>query len=151
MRNDKKKLLALVASLLLAAVLGLAACGTGTSGSGGSTEGGDAATSADTTAASTELVGKPWLTSILQGNLPAEQPAAKDDLYTHYAWDYLQEHQEQPATNMLAYAGDLQTTAVNTISDESKTGHDLDQLRLFYNQAADTEAVKAAGMSEIQP
>ncbi|MDO4797965.1 MAG: M13 family metallopeptidase [Coriobacteriales bacterium] len=148
MRNTKKRSLALVMSLLLAIVLGLAACGTNSSG--GSTEGGAAATSADATA-STELVGKPWLTSILQGNLPTEQPAAKDDLYTHYAWDYLKEHQEQLETNMTSHAGDLQTTVVGTILDESKTGHDLDQLRLFYNQAADTEAVKAAGMSEVQP
>ncbi|MEE1160134.1 MAG: M13 family metallopeptidase, partial [Atopobiaceae bacterium] len=106
---------------------------------------------ADATAASTELVGKPWVISLLQGNLPAEQPAAKDDLYTHYAWNYLTEHQEQPATNVNSHSTDLQTTVVNAISDSSKTGHDLDQLRLFYNQAADTEAVKAAGLSGVKP
>ena len=156
MRNIRKETLVLLASLLIAAVLGLVACGTGTSGSSGlagsnsASESSVAATSSGA-AASTDLVGKPWITSILQGNLPAEQPAAKDDLYTHYAWNYLQEHQEQPATNMLTYSADLQATVVNTISDESKTGHDLDQLRIFFNQAADTEALKAAGLSEVQP
>ena len=150
MRNISKKYLALVASLLLAAMLGLAACGSGASGSGSQAASSSAAASASSTA-SAELDGKPWVTSILQGNLPAEQPSAKDDLYTHYAWNYLKEHQEQPATNMMSYSADLPATVVNVIADESKTGHDLDQLRLFYNQAADTEAVKAAGLSEIQP
>lgn len=157
MGKQFKKTLSIMLSGLLAmsmfvAVLGLVGCGTGTSDSGGAAENsGTVETSADTVADATELAGKPWLTSILQGNLPAEQPAAKDDLYTHYAWDYLQQHQEQPATNMIAHGTDLQTTVVDVISDESKTSHDLDQLRLFYNQAADTEAVKAAGLSEVQP
>lgn len=150
MRDARKKFLGKVTSLLLVATLGLAGCGTGANTSSGQAASSTTAESS-AAAASTELVGKPWITSILQGNLPAEQPAAKDDLYTHYAWNYLQEHQEQPATNMLLHSSDLQVAVVNAITDESKTGHDLDQLRLFYNQAADTEAVKAVGLSEIKP
>ena len=52
---------------------------------------------------------------------------------------------------MMSYSGELQAAVVNVLSDESKTSHELDQMRLFYNQAADTETVKATGMSEIQP
>lgn len=101
------------------------------------------------------LFGKPWVTSMLQGNLPVEEPEAKDDLYTHYAYDYLVTHQNE-STNpnvsaMADHAGELKDTVVAAIKDESKTGHDLEQLRIFYDQAADTDALEAAGLSEVQP
>jgi hypothetical protein len=85
----------------------LVACGA----AGGSTptSGGNAEQAASATG---EPAGKPWVTSILQGNLPAERPEAKDDLYTHYAYDYLAAHQEQPSTLMDLYAQGMEAEEV---------------------------------------
>jgi putative endopeptidase len=133
--------------LAFAMTVVLVACGGGTGGSkptgGNGTE--------QTASASGELAGKPWVTSIIQGNLPTERPEAKDDLYTHYAYDYLAAHQEQPGSLIEEYATELQTTNIAVIKDASKSNHDLDQLRILFNQAADTETLHKAGLSEVQP
>ena len=115
----------------------LVACGA----VGGSTptNGGNAEQAASATG---EPAGKPWVTSILQGNLPAERPEAKDDLYTHYAYDYLAAHQEQPSTLMGECTSELQSANIAVIKDTAKSSHDLDQLRILFNQAADTETLK---------
>ena len=129
--------------LVLAMATTLAACnGTTTSTS----------TSTDTSStASSNLAGKPWIITNLQGNLPSEQPSAKDDVYAHYAYDYLSSHQENPSSAITDHAGELQTAITSLVKNESATGHDIEQLRILYNQAADTEALQAAGISEIQP
>lgn len=141
---------ALVLALLLSFVL--VACGANSGSTGSSTDStqSDADTGATSTA-TTELTGKPWTMSILIGNLPTEQPEAKDDLYTHYDYDYLVSHQDKDSSAINDYANELQTSVTAIIKDESQTSHDLNQLRIFYNQAADIEALQAAGLSEIQP
>ena len=144
-----------VAAMVLgsAMALSLVACGGG-AGDSGSTPASNqtAVESADTTSvASGELVGKPWVTSFLQGNLPAEQPEAKDDLYTHYAYDYLADHQMQPGAVIADHAGELKTTNLKTIKDDGQSSHDIEQLRLFFNQAADTETLKKTGLADVQP
>ena len=37
------------------------------------------------------------------------------------------------------------------IEDASKESRDLDQLRIFYSQAADTERLRQTGLSEVEP
>ena len=146
-----KELTIMALALALAAVL--VACG----GSGGSSASSSAssesasASASASSAASAELYGNPWTTSVVQGNLPAEQPEAKDDLYTHYAYDYLAAHQAQPTSAMQEYAAELQVVNLSVIGDSSKTSHDLDQLRIFFEQASDTEAIQKAGLGELQP
>lgn len=154
--KSTKKIALLVFSLILALVL--AACSQSSEGStsaSASASGASASASSDgasaSSAATNELVGSPWVTSVLSGNLPAEQPEAKDDLYTHYNYAYLAAHQGEDVSMMGDYASDLQAAITAIVKNESKAGHDLDQLRIFYNQAADTEALKAAGFSEIKP
>lgn len=141
------------AAFAFAMAFTLVACG----GSGGSSasssassESASAAASASSEAAG-ELVGKPWVTSILQGNLPAEQPEAKDDLFTHNAYDYLASHQSQPGSLMQDYSTEPKDFNLAIIKDESKSGHDLEQLRIFFNQAADTETLQKTGLTELQP
>ena len=111
----------------------------------------EAASEGSGESAAAELYGKPWVTSIVQGNLPAEAPEVTDDLYTHYAYDYLAAHQVQPSTAMLDNAAELQTANLAVIKDSSKTGHDLDQLRIFFEQAADAETLQKTGLAEVQP
>ncbi|MBR3316283.1 MAG: M13 family metallopeptidase [Atopobiaceae bacterium] len=144
-----KRIVAMVLALVM--TVSLVACG---GGAGGNSLVGDesASQSASIAAeASSELAGKPWVTSIVQGNLPTERPEAKDDLYTHYAYEYIAAHQEQPGDQLEDYATELKSANLAAIKDDSKTGHDLDQLRIFFNQAADVEKLKEIGLSEVQP
>ena len=139
-------------SLLLVATLGLVGCGGDASNSSSSSAGTNPdASSVPTAAATGELVGKPWVSSMLQGNLPTQAPEAKDDLYTHYAYDWLNEHQAQPAGNMLAHSSEFPTAIADIVNDESKSNPELDQLRIFYRQALDAETLKKTGLSEVQP
>ncbi len=144
--KSSKKLVASLFALVMA--LALVACG-GTAGSAASSSASGSAASASVAAG--ELAGKPWVTSIVQGNLPAEAPAAKDDLYTHYNYEYLAAHQAQPGSRMGDCSTELKTASLAMIEDTSKSGHDLDQLRIFYGQAADTEALQKTGLADVQP
>lgn len=138
-------------ALVLALVLALVGC-SGTEGDPASPSSDGEGTSESTSSATANgLVGSPWVTSVLQGNLPAEQPDAKDDLYTHYNYEYLAAHQDKSSSVLENCADELQTGVTALIYDESKTGHDLEQLRILYSQAVDAEALKEAGLSEIQP
>ena len=49
-----------------------------------------------------ELFGKPWIDSVVTGNLPKEAPEAKDDLYLHYNYDELAAHQGEYYLPVLA-------------------------------------------------
>ncbi len=141
MQNVRNKLLAIVVSIVLAMSMGLVACNGNAGGKAGSSA----------TVQSGQLVGSPWVTSVLIGNLQREQPSVKDDLYTHYNYEYLATHQDQPSSLMDEYADELKASVTSIIKDTSKTDHDLDQLRTFYNQAADTASLQATGLSELQP
>ena len=140
-------------ALAFAMAFVLVACGQSSSGSVSSSaaSASASASASGSSAATGELVGKPWVTSIIQGNLPAQAPEAKDDIYTHYGYEYLAAHQTQPSSAMTDYAGELQTTNLAVIKDASKSSHDLDQLRIFYNQAADTETLQKTGFADVQP
>ena len=98
-----------------------------------------------------ELYGKPWVMSIVQGNLPSERPELKDDFYTHYAYDFLSTHQEQSGAKISEYASDLMRANLALIEDSTQSNHDLDQLRIFFGQAMDTETLQARGLAEVQP
>lgn len=147
-----KKVLAAVA-LALVLVLSLVGCGaTGHSaGSSGGGESSSTSASASSSAKAKELAGKPWVTSLLSGNLPDERPEAKDDLYTYYCYDYIASHQGNDAMLLDDTTVELREANTAVIKDSSKTSHELEQLRIFYNQAADLDALKKAGLSEIQP
>lgn len=107
--------------------------------------------SASTEAQASQLVGKPWVTSILLGNLPSEQPELKDDMYTHYNYEYIAAHQSQGSAVIAEHTGEVAAALLQIINDDSKIGHDLDQLRIFFGQAADLDTVKAAGIAELKP
>ena len=152
--KPKKTLPALALALFLSLVL--TACGTApeseltpavSNSAATSTEAGTSAKDSQTH----KLEGKPWVTSILQNNLPPERPDLKDDMYTSYNYDYLSAHQKEGGSPAADHSNDLRNAVTAVIKDGSKTNHDLEQLRIFYNQAADRQAIKEAGLTEIQP
>ena len=98
------------------------------------------------------LYGSPWVTSVFAGNLPEKAPEAADDLYLHYAYDYAAAHQEAMSASAADDAkGELQTAVTAAIKNTALASPELEQLRIFYNQAADMDALKAAGASELTP
>ena len=164
MANVKVRITVLFASALLVAMLGLGGCGG--SSAGGSSAGGEssagvaAESSASETSAESDAQGeeteatgpgKPWLATFETGNLPSEVPDAKDDLYTHYNYDFIAAHQGEDITQLGSHQGELRDYVLANIKDESKTDHDLEQMRILFNQANDVETLEQVGLSELQP
>ena len=86
------------------------------------------------------------------GNLPESPLAAKDDLYTRYAYDYLERHQDESSSTLMDDAkGELRSSVSSVIKDVGITGDELSQLRIFYAQASDEAALQTAGAEELKP
>lgn len=96
--------------------------------------------------------GSPWVSSIFAGNLPDAAPSAADDLYLHYAYDYASAHKDVAFASVSKESqGELKAAVTAVVKDSSVESPELDQLRLFYNQAADLDAIEAAGAEELKP
>ena len=94
----------------------------------------------------TKLFGSPWINSILGGNLPAEAPSPRDDLYLSVNYDDLMAHQWEMYYVPMTMSAQLQPAVTELIHDESFTAPGMDQLRIFWQQAADDETLKAQGL-----
>lgn len=134
-------------TLLLAAFLavGVTACGQPAEADESTQASGSAQTQPE------GLYGSPWITSIFIGNLPEEAPKATDDLYLHYSYDYATQHQDGYASVLSDNANELKTTMTSMIKGASAESDELDQLRIFYDQAADIDSLEAAGAGELKP
>ncbi len=151
MLHKNKKIFSLIVSLLAVFSVILSACTTATSGP--STTAAPAGTSAHAASseAAAEPFGKPWIVTSIQGYLPDKAPEFKDDIYTHYNYDYLAERKDRSENNMFSHLGDVEAAITKVINDKSHKGHAFEQLQIFYDQAKDMEAVKKTGFSEVQP
>ena len=96
-----------------------------------------------------ELYGSPWVTSIVSGNLPAEAPSPRDDLYLSVNYDGLAAHQAKMAYMPLSSSAQLQPAVIDMIHDESFSAPGMDQLRIFWQLASDDTALKAQGLGEV--
>ena len=99
------------------------------------------------------LYGSPWVTGIFTGNLPSKAPRASDDLYLHYGFDYIASHQDASGyCSVTSDASDeLQQFVTSAIKGEGAAAGELTQLRIFYDQAADLDALAAAGADGVRP
>ncbi len=175
MTEHRKKIIFSIVSLSLAASFVLSSCGGSTPAP--ATEAATTTTAAETTSASTteaatsettsagtttaadtndpepemSLVGSPWPTSILSGNITVDLPDRNDDMYMYYNYDFLKENEGSNVTKVAVYSGDISNGVVGIMADETKTSDELEQLRLFFSQAADTETLVAQGNDEIIP
>ena len=130
MKHRMSKWLALLTALILALGAGLAAAET-------------------QSAEEAELFGTPWITSIIAGNLPAEAPSPRDDLYLSVNYDSLMAHQEEMLYLPMSMSEQLQPAVLELIHNESFTAPGMDQLRIFWQQAADDEALKTQGLDKV--
>ena len=154
MLTHKKRLLTLIISVFTAVSLALSGCSPAAPGTSSAAAG--AAASASSAAASSqeappEPFGKPWQISMLQGTLPDKAPEFKDDIYTHYNYDFLKEHQSQSYTNLVSPANEIDAAITKAINENKLTGHAYEQLKIFMDQAKDLDTQKKIGFSEVQP
>ena len=98
------------------------------------------------------LFGSPWVNSMVTGNLPETAPEEKDDFYTAVNYDYLTASQAAGMSLPLAMNGaEIQASVMALLQDESLSGNELDQLKIFWEQAADMEALREDSLSRISP
>lgn len=155
MTNTKRKVLALLASAMLVSVTGLVGCGGNAYSSAGSPASTSDVSSSTTSASSgtqqAELFGKPWLVSILDGNIPEAAPDAKDDLYLALNYDLISEHQGKDWMNATAYTGELKEKTADAIAKKDDSDSEATQYRILHDQAADWDTLAKTGISELQP
>ena len=103
-------------------------------------------------------VGSPWVDSLLAENMPAQPPEAKDDLYLHCNYADIALHAGTYYVQVYADQAAVPDYARSVIADETHaapggeyTDRELEQLRIFYRQAQDTDALAAAGLSGLEP
>ena len=107
-----------------------------------------------------ELYGSPFINSMVTGNLPDHNLEARDDIYLHYNYDILAEHQGENYFNAMAQSSVIEDDVAKTLEDHAGKADDafsgcseqeLKQLRILYGQAKDLTALAKAGISELEP
>ncbi|MBR3157511.1 MAG: hypothetical protein IKF14_00255 [Atopobiaceae bacterium] len=155
MPNTKRKLRALLASAMLVCMLTLAACGgnatSSASSSANTTDASSSAAAASSQAQQTEPFGKPWLVSIVEGNIPEAAPDAKDDLFLSLTYDSIAEHQGETWLNAAAHSDELKAKTIDAIGQKDASDPEAAQFRILHDQAADWDTLAKTGLSEVQP
>ena len=98
-----------------------------------------------------ELFGSPWVNSMVTGNLPDTAPAPQDDLYTAVNYETIAAHQDDTFMPISTGTAEVQMKVTALLQDESLTAAGLDQLMIFMEQAADTDALREAGITPVAP
>ena len=98
-----------------------------------------------------ELFGDPWVNSMVIGNLPETAPDLKDDFYAAVNYDVLAANQNGIYMPMMTAAAEVEAVVTALLQDGSAAGDDIAQLKIFWEQAADMDALRAAGYSEVNP
>ena len=99
-----------------------------------------------------EPFGSPWVNSVLVGNLPDAAPDLKDDFYTAVNYDELAANQVD--TYYMPLAGgtaEVETALRTLLQDDSLDGNEIAQLKIFWEQAADIDALRSVGTSRVTP
>ncbi|MDO4537912.1 MAG: hypothetical protein Q4B54_07105, partial [Coriobacteriales bacterium] len=147
-RRQGELLLAIILGLVL--TFGLGACGGQSSTSAATSEvaTGESTDATQLDAAALENItvepaGEPWANTSWSTSVPAEKPKATDDLYLSVAYDWLKEAKKtgESTAKLLSDTESLKNSLTKAVSDESVKCNGLEQLRIFYKQAADVESL----------
>jgi len=98
-----------------------------------------------------ELFGSPWVNSMVVGNLPETAPDLKDDFYAAVNYDVLAANQGGMYMPIMTAAAELEAAVTALLQDGSQTGNEITQLKIFWEQAADMDALRSAGYSQVTP
>lgn len=100
------------------------------------------------------LFGDPWVNTVVAGNLPETAPDPRDDFYTAVNYDEVAAHQGDFLYVPLHMSGwDKVREAVTALLEEdgALSGPDIEALKTFREQAADLDALRAAGYAPVEP
>ena len=100
---------------------------------------------------SKELFGSPWVNSMIIGNLPEAAPDLKDDFYTAVNYDALAANQSGLYMPVASGAAEVETAIRALLQDDSLTGDEIAQLKIFWEQAADMDTLRSAGYAPVIP
>ena len=98
-----------------------------------------------------ELFGSPWVNSMVVGNLPETAPDLKDDFYAAVNYDVLAANQGGMYMPIMTAAAELEAAVTALLQDGSQAGNEITQLKIFWEQAADMDALRSAGYSQVTP
>ena len=97
------------------------------------------------------LFGSPWVNTMVIGNLPETAPEAKDDFYAHVNYDVIAANQTNMYIPVQIGSAEIEPAVKALLQDPSVSVPGLDQLKIFMEQAADMEALRSSGYSEVRP
>lgn len=100
------------------------------------------------------IKGSPWDPTVIAGNLPEERPAEKDDFFASVNYDFLKQNKDTQAlaSNFTSNpAGSMKEAVTAILSDTSYSSPLLDNIRIMYNQALDTDTLLKQGLEEVKP
>lgn len=99
-----------------------------------------------------KLFGSPWYNITIIGNLPDSAADAADDLYSYYNYDFAAAHQDAAANAIMGGDAEILAVMKDAMADASLEDPGVEQLRIFYEQALDTETRKKGnGLDELIP
>ncbi len=98
-----------------------------------------------------ELFGSPWVNSMVTGNLPEPAPDLKDDFYTAVNYDVLAANQGGTYMPMMSVPAEVEAAVTALLQDGSLGGDEIAQLKILWEQAADIDALRSAGHSQVTP
>ena len=132
--------------------LGLGACAASEQSPAAGASGAHQASKARPSGMADGFYGSPWVSGIFVGNLPQGVPPAADDLYLHFNHAFIRSNAaEAPVSAGAQAGGELRAAIRAAIGDPALTNHEIEQLRIFYNQALNVDAREDAGAAEVQP
>ena len=98
-----------------------------------------------------ELFGSPWVNSMVIGNLPEPAPDLKDDFYAAANYDVLAANQDGMFMPMMTAGAEVEAVVTALLQEGSPAGDEIAQLKIFWEQAADIDALRSAGYSQVTP
>ena len=98
-----------------------------------------------------ELFGSPWVNSMIIGNLPDAAPDLKDDFYAAVNYDALAANQSGLYMPIAGSGAEVEAALRALLQDDSLAGNEITQLKIFWEQAADLDALRSAGYAPVTP
>ena len=98
-----------------------------------------------------ELFGSPWVNSMIIGNLPDAAPDLKDDFYAAVNYDALAANQSGIYMPIAGSGAEVEAALRALLQDDSLAGNEITQLKIFWEQAADLDALRSAGYAPVTP
>ncbi len=100
-----------------------------------------------------EYFGSPWVNTIDNTNIPADRGTPADDLNLYMNFDLFDAMRDSYDVyqGLVTGSGDLKDTVLKILQDPEITSPLLEKVRIFFNQAMDTDHLKELGIEPARP